>query len=308
MRAVWSFWTKPLKRGWSNWTSEFHHLLGWVLSVETARKHYPQTALVTDDAGAEMLIEGIGLQFDHVSTILNDLNSHDPDWWAFGKMYAYRLQKEPFVHIDNDAFLWSRLPERLELADVFAQNLEYISFGKTYYHPEQIEYAIRSVNGWTPEEIDYHVSADGTFKAACCGIMGGNRIDFIHYYADLAIRMMEHPDNQAAWRSLNERITLSLIFEQYLLAACIEYHKNRQNSPYSDIRDEYLFESMSHAQEQAAAVGYTHLIGPAKRNKMIIERLEKRVQKDYPDYYERCINFIRRSDPENAPYSTVLAR
>lgn len=294
MRPVWSLWTKPLKGGRSNWASEFHHLLGWILSVETARKHYPQTALVTDDAGAEMLIEGIGLQFDDVSTALNDLISHDPNWWAFGKMYAYRCQEEPFVHIDNDVFLWNRLPERLELAGVFGQNLEYISFGRTYYRPEQLEYAIRSVNGWTPEEIDSYISCDGTFRATCCGIMGGNRLDFIRYYADLAIRMMEHPVNQAAWRSLNDGMMLNLIFEQYLLSACIEYHKDKHGSPYKDVRDEYLFESTSHAQETAATVGYTHLIGPAKKNNIIAERLENRVKKDYPDYYDRCVHFMRR--------------
>ncbi|MDD5036498.1 MAG: hypothetical protein PHE55_17275 [Methylococcaceae bacterium] len=293
MRAVWSLWTKPFKHGRCYWASEFHHLLGWVLSVETARKHYPETMLVTDDAGAEMLVEGIGLQFDHVSTALNELNFHDPAWWAFGKMYAYRLQEQPFVHIDSDVFLWNRLPERLESASVFAQNPEYHNLGSTCYHPEQIEHAIRSVNGWIPDEIDYYMPVDGVFKAACCGIMGGSRVDFIRHYADLAITMMEHPDNQAAWLSLNDRMSLSLIFEQYFLTACVEYHKGKQDSPYGNIHDEYLFESMGDAHEKAALVGFTHLLGATKQNKQVSERLEKRIMKDYPKHYERCLRFIR---------------
>jgi hypothetical protein len=78
--------------------------------------------LVTDDAGARMLVDGLGLQFTRVSTELNALAKHDPDWWNLGKIHAYHLQMEPFVHIDSDVFLWKRLPPRLEHADVFAQN------------------------------------------------------------------------------------------------------------------------------------------------------------------------------------------
>src|SRR6266567_9051444 len=79
LRSVWSLWTKPVMAGLSNWTSELHHLFGWVLSVETARQHYPQTALYTDDAGARLLVDQVGLQFDYVSTALNALDAHDPN-------------------------------------------------------------------------------------------------------------------------------------------------------------------------------------------------------------------------------------
>lgn len=69
MRAVWSLWTKPFREGRGRpWFSEKHHLLGWVLSVETASKHYSKTSLFTDDKGARMLVDSIGLEFDHVST------------------------------------------------------------------------------------------------------------------------------------------------------------------------------------------------------------------------------------------------
>ena len=54
MRAVWSFWSKPFKeRRQGYWTSTKHHLMAWVVSVETARKHYTKTSLFTDDEGAE---------------------------------------------------------------------------------------------------------------------------------------------------------------------------------------------------------------------------------------------------------------
>src|SRR6187431_444771 len=67
LKAVWSFWSKPFRSHHHRvWTSEKEHLLAWVLSTQTARQHYGPTELHTDDAGARMLIDGIGLEFDRV--------------------------------------------------------------------------------------------------------------------------------------------------------------------------------------------------------------------------------------------------
>jgi hypothetical protein len=293
MKAVWSLWTKPLRASRHvGWTSDLHHLLAWVLSVKTANKHYPHTVLVTDDRGAEMLIEGIGLSFEEISTALNALDTQDPDWWALGKMYAYRLQVEPFVHIDSDVFLWNPLPASLESADVFAQNPEYFKYGFSYYRTEQLEFAIRTVAGWIPEELDRYMPVGGIQHSACCGIMGGNRIDFIHHYADLAIKLVEHPSNQPAWSIAGDKTAYTLIVEQQLLATCIKYHKNKSDSPYKDINEQYLFESHEDAYNRAGQIGYTHLLADAKRNSLLLDRLEKRVRRDYPDYYERCVNYV----------------
>ena len=297
MRSIWSLWTKPLKVGRSNWSSELHHLLAWVLSVETARKHYPHTSLFTDDFGAEMLIEGVGLEFEHVSTALNALDRHDPSWWAIGKMYTYRSQSEPFVHIDSDVFLWNSLPVKLESADLLVQNPEYFTAENIYFRPEQFESPIHNINGWIPEEFDCYMPVGGIYKFVNCGILGGKRVDFISYYADLGITLMEHPRNQAAWSFLEDQAETNVIFEQYLLAACIEYHKNKQGSPYKGINCECLFESQMDAYNRATQVGYTHLLAGAKREPIILERLERRVKQDYPEYYERCLNYISNKKP-----------
>jgi hypothetical protein len=80
MKAVWSFWTKPFEaHRHSMWPGVKHHLLAWALSFETARRRYPDTWLITDDAGARMLVDGVGLQFKRVSTELNALAQHNPD-------------------------------------------------------------------------------------------------------------------------------------------------------------------------------------------------------------------------------------
>ena len=286
MKAVWSLWTKPITRGCHiGWQSKLHHLLSWVLSVETAKKHYPRTALYTDTEGADMLINGIGLEFQHVSTELNLLNNRDPDWWALGKIYTYSFQSEPFVHIDSDAYLVNPLPSRLTSADLFVQNPEYFYYGSSFYRPEKFEYIIHSVNGWLPEEFEKSIPSGGIHRSVCCGLLGGKRIDFITYYAEQVIKLLEHPENQKAWKMLDNKIGDNIIFEQYFLSACVAFHANNKKSPYSGIELHYLFNSEEAAHKEAAKAGYTHLLAGAKRNPHVLESLEKKVKIEYPHYY-----------------------
>jgi hypothetical protein len=293
MKAVWSFWSKPFEvHRRFNWPSERHHLFAWVLSVETARQHYPDTSLITDDAGARMLVDRLALPFTHVSTELNALAHYNPDWWALGKIYAYRMQTQPFVHIDSDVFLWKPLPARLECADVFAQNPEPISASTPYYQPERFARALHTTGGWLPEEWHwYHHTYHN--RAESCGIFGGNRIDFINLFAIASQRLIEDPANKHALEALHDKRTLMLVVEQYLLSAFVEYHKANAVLPFGNIRIEYLFDSVADLlnPDYATHAGFTHLVAGAKQSKLFAQRLESRVRCDYPEHYQRCMKY-----------------
>jgi len=277
------------------WPGEKHHLCSWVLSVETAREHYPDTWLVTDDDGARMLVDGIGLQFAHVSTDLNVLSKHDPNWWTLGKIYAYRLQTQPFVHIDSDVFLWKRLPARVEEADIFAQHPNLLSPGTWYYQPDRFEHAINSTSaGWLPSEWYWYRRAIINQRAESTGLMGGNRCDFINRYAEASQRLINEPGNQLVLQSLTDKHLHSLLIEEYLLAAFIEYYRALSVSPFGDIQIEYLFTSDVDMwnPDRAVQVGFTHLVAWQKKNPLLADKLVKRVQWDYPYYYERIIKYL----------------
>lgn len=277
----------------SHWPSDLHHLLAWVLSVETARQHYPETCLVTDDAGARMLVEGLGLPFTYVSIELNRLAQYDPEWWALGKIYAYHLQTEPFIHIDSDVFLWKRLTSRIERADVFAQCPEpFESF--TFYRPEQIEQLLlRAPDGWLPDAWLWYRHMHKRY-GACCGVFGGQHIQFIKQYAEASLRLISDPRNQKALQTLSDKHIHMIAVEQYSMTASVEYHNARAEVSSDRITLEYLFKSMDDAwnPEYASEVGFTHLVSGSKLNPLFAGRLENRVRQDYPEYYERCIKFI----------------
>lgn len=295
MRAVWSFWSKPYNSFHSNcWASEAHHLFSWILSVETARHHYPNTALYTDDQGAALLVDVLGLNFRQVSTELNALADIDAQWWALGKLYTYRVQSEPFIHIDSDVFLWDPLPKSVATAPVFAQNVEQFEIGNSYYRPQLWDTIIETVDGWLPVEWQWYSKCQGT-EAICCGILGGLHTDFITHYAECAINLVTHPRNQKAWPFVADRIGDNILVEQYLLSACLHYHHDRKDSRFLGIEAKFVFDSEQAAFDprQAKLAGYTHLIAGAKRNPEIAKRLEARVRRDYPRQYEKAIRIAQ---------------
>ncbi|EMD25782.1 hypothetical protein C791_4019 [Amycolatopsis azurea DSM 43854] len=154
-RAVWSFWSTPYRRRHGrHWPSDFFHALSWILSFRLASRLFPTTALVTDDRGHELLVDRLELPFDDVSLSLNRLTGQAPSWWALGKLHAYREQREPFLHIDNDVFLWPGFPAEGLDGEIVAQNPEHAPGSDAgYYRPAAVATAIRNTGGFLPKEF-----------------------------------------------------------------------------------------------------------------------------------------------------------
>ena len=99
----------------------------------------------------------------------------------------------------------------------------------------------------------------------------------------MAIRMIQHPRNRGVWQQVGANSGDNVLFEQYLLAACVDYHRDCKGSLYEGVEARYLFDSMAEAFDEEAAVraGYTHLIGGAKSN-VALRSLENRVARGTP--------------------------
>ena len=294
MHAVWSHWSKPLRGTPGNsWLDIKHYLMSFVLSHALAKQHFQETHLVTDSEGLRVIVDIIGLDFDHVFVELDTLNPFCLCWWNLGKFYAYSMQTKPFIHLDNDVFLWNPIPKNLLQAPVFAQNPEYFGESSDYYRLIELEQAIDPIKlGWLPQEWRWARHLYGNFqKSMNTGIYGGNRPDFIRYVADLAFSILQHPGNQRVLENLEEKTRIIGMLEMYLPLICMEYHSNFRKSAFHNVRIEYLFSSAEDAFQNGNNRGYTHILGGAKRELQILARLEQRVQYEYPIYYKRCIEF-----------------
>ncbi|WP_037313211.1 DUF6734 family protein [Amycolatopsis orientalis] len=277
-RAVWSFWSKPYRHQHGrHWPSDFFHALSWILSFRLASRLFPTTALVTDDQGHELLVERLRLPFDDVSLSLNGLAGQDPSWWALGKLHAYREQTEPFLHIDNDVFLWPGFPAADLSGAIVAQNPEHAPASDAgYYRPMAAATAIRATGGFLPKEFD-----DYTGEAALCtGIVGGTAVSLLRRYADLGIRLVESAENQAAWRRLAPLEDFNLVVEQYLLGALC------WGGTATDVQCVFASQHDTFDENVAVAQRFTHLIASAKSDLRYMRWLTERVKNHFPADFE----------------------
>ena len=306
MRAVWSFWSKPFEdaRG-RRWRDPLHHLLAWGLSVRLARRHYPQCVLVTDSPGKAMLVDELRLPFTHVSTELDQLADADSAWWALGKLLAYSIQKEPFVHLDTDVFLWRRLPRRLIAAPVLAQHPEPYHLAERYCGPRLVEDAFARVQLTLPREWAWARSHWGLqFRETNCGILGATNVEFIGYYARQALDLVLNPRYAAAWATIEDKDGLNQIIEQFTLAACLDFHRFDPSSPFAGVHARYLFPSLHSALHSGLAgrLGFTHLLGDAKSNERVGRRIEQRMHDEDAGFYRRCLRLSEHWDEHDASY------
>lgn len=96
--------------------------------------------------------------------------------WALAKIKAYQSIKEPFIHVDGDVFIWTKIDESLRDHELIVQNEETTTdyYGKMW---RDIRHAI----SYMPEEMKrYDLHIDN--KAYNMGIFGDTDIDFIQRY------------------------------------------------------------------------------------------------------------------------------
>lgn len=294
-RAVWTFWSKPYAAGSGFcWREPLHHYLAWGLSLRLASRHFYETVLVTDYAGKALLVDRLGLPFTHVSTELERLRHADPAWWTLGKLVSYGVQDAPFVHLDTDVFLWKPLPAGMANAPIFAQCPERHALDE-WYGPGNIEQAFAQHGLALPAEWEWSRSrAVSHFREENCGILGGTRVDFIRYYAGLAVDLLMRPDHRPAWAMLAEKAGYNPILEQFVLSACLDFHRFHPDSPFRGIGIRYLFSSIVEAFDGQTAehLGYTHLMGDAKSNAFMMHHLERRMQQEDMRFYQRCVRLV----------------
>ncbi|WP_204344520.1 DUF6734 family protein [Psychroserpens algicola] len=275
-KIVYSLWTKPsgnILKNAVNWHSPKAQLACLALSVLTSKAFFSEIELVTDSEGWEV-IKQLNLPFTSVKTILDDIPESQYDFWALGKIHAYKAQDKPFVHLDNDAILWKGLPKWALDAPIFVQNTEDKNWFKSAYASE-IEHAT-SILSYFPKNWNK------TKEAYCTGIFGGTDLDFIQRYCKEALKFINDKRNADAWKTIENKGSYCIIFEQYILACLIQYYK----------KDTVFFDKYLN-KKRLRNLGYTHIWG-AKNDKNIEAILLKRLKQEDPKTLERVLKLFKQ--------------
>lgn len=287
MKIVQSFWSggqtevSPLHNR-AGWLSAEYHWMSWALSSLQFNKFYDHVSLVTDEAGKAVLYETLKLPYSSVDTQLDALNRYSGKLWALGKIYAYSIQREPFIHADGDVYIWQKFDRRLETAGLIGQNLE-VDF--VYYYQSMGE--VEAHFEYVPEAIQLQTARSRPWRSCNTGVIGGHRLDIFAEYCRTSLDFIER---NAAHLGKIDLPTFNIVFEQLLYYSLAQYR---------DVGIEYLIEPdqpidteyRGFARFECVPYGtkFIHALGDFKRTPETCRHLARRLRQDYPAAYYRVL-------------------
>ena len=290
MKIIHSYWSKPYAISNENtggWFHKIFHYMSCALSCLKFREYY-EIELFTDQKGKELFIEKLQLPYTNVQVILDDLNGYNPELWAIGKIYTYGKQTEPFIHVDNDVYIWEKLPLYLETAEIVAQHKEV-----DYPHNREFYNDVKSVFTYIPSPIIEFRKIEKKIIEINAGIFGGNDIPFISKYVDEVFSFINR--NLDSISLLKYKGMFNTIFEQYLLY-CMATVENKEISYLfnEEINNDFL--GLADFWDIMNAKTYIHTVGFYKNHYLIGEQMTQRLWFEYPEYYYRIVKLIKNGE------------
>jgi hypothetical protein len=258
-----SLWTKPCVDGKSHGFRSVEEMIeSLILSVNVAKKHYPDIHFYTDKLGYEWIKPHLDqLPFTKIEVCLDDFNWVPDVYWSFVKVYVYTLQKEPFIHIDNDVFLWDKIPEYiLEGKDFVFQETEPMTWGAYDFYNRGLKIYSHAVH----KDIEIKDIAVNCGIFACLTNAGLNLLnDYYKYgkyfvdHADLKADIDKEPNSQ--------RWLASVIIEQVYIYSLI-------------VRDKLKWGTLLNEERSSYRMRYSHMVAHFKRQELIVNRIKERIQ------------------------------
>lgn len=286
MKIIHSFWSKPFfhleyNKMFGGWRSKEYFFMSWALSCLTFSKFYKDFELVTDNYGYE-LIKKLKLPYTNVRIELDSLNSYPRHLWAIGKLYTYSIQQEPFLHVDNDIFIWERLDSKLDNANLIAQNID-LDKGHYSYALDFLKKYEYTLSDLITEDIKLNKS----IESCNAGLLGGQNISFIQDFSKQAFKFVNSNLNKNI--PLDYGTSYALIYEQYLFSCLarrtntdITYYIESKESKRSDYFDITDFRNKYQNKKK-----YVHLLGSKKREMKTCYELRNQLETNFPEYLYR---------------------
>ena len=243
------------------------------LAVHLASKHFKEVVMVSSSWGNKMFRE-CGFPVTSYSYRLDDAKQVSKWFWAYGKLLAYVEQNVPFVHLDNDVFLWEPLPKRILKAELCFQSHEPMNLpGYMYYDLLKKTWRDTPVR---PQKIIDNEVKDFAYN---CGICGGNNLEFFKEWIECSKKYIFAPQNQRIFfvKHKEDLIHQNIFHEQYFAASLIKMHKLRE-------KVEVIHPDITYIPK---VLKYTHLWGTVKRDSGKMRLVALRLQKENKPLFRR---------------------
>lgn len=220
MNIIFSFRTKPsLRRQDNEWRSPYYMLRALGLAVQEASKFGPVT-FYTDDFGAR-LINALDMNIE-VKNTLEEMNQTIPsDLYTVSKLWVYREQEQPFIHMDFDAFAFQLDPVLMQ-QPLFAMFPESTGNGSCYTIVDNV---VDDDPEWVPNSwlaVRHRLGrADAIPYAANTGVYGCNDLDFNQKYCAEAIDFLVNDMSYIRSKAVRDVKRINIAVEQYTINSLI---------------------------------------------------------------------------------------
>ena len=285
MKIIQTFWSGNRKNILSDtfgWFAEEYHIMSWALSCIQLRKFYDEVILYTDSAGYELLIKKLDLPYTKVFVELNSLDHYDKELWGLSKLYTYSQQKEPFLHVDGDVYIWEAFDENLINQPLIAQNLE---FGSVDYYEKMFRH-LETNASYIPDEIKKIRNSEHTIMAYNAGIYGGSDIDFFQNYTANAFNFANK--NELQFEHIN-LTSFNVFFEQYLFYCMTKLEDKKVSVLLKEVIQDNEYKGFGDFSQVPHNKKYLHLIGPHKRDFKTCEFMRQELMKEHYDLYLKIL-------------------
>ncbi|MCL2649915.1 MAG: hypothetical protein FWD60_02670 [Candidatus Azobacteroides sp.] len=275
------------------WVSPEYHLMSWALSCLQLKQCYKEVYLYANTPAACLLIDDLQLPYTEVFCTHDKLILPHQELWALPKIYTYRLQEKPFLHIDGDVFLFGRLPESLLNNGLIAQNPEVAT---DYYTSTQK--GLMNHFTFFPPCVKTDFEAPDPIRAVNAGILGGQNISFINEYANLAFEYVDK--NIRYLQSINVN-KFNVFFEQHLFYALAKEKNIPIGFLFSDLIDDNGYKHINDFHDVPFLRMYLHLLGHFKQDEYTCIQMAAKLRELYPDYYYKILSLFGKKEITLSP-------
>ena len=277
--------TKDPFRDSFGWAAPEYNLMGWALSSLQLHKLYGNITLFANSRAARLLIDTLQLPYSEVNLAHDQFTLIHPDLWALPKIYTYSQQKQPFLHIDGDVFLFEPLNVNLLESALIAQNMEVAT--EHCYMLTQKE-LMRHFT-FFPACVKKDFESGIPFQACNAGVMGGHNLSFFRDYTTL---VFEYINKNTESLSRVDRDMFNVFYEQHLFYALSKEKALPVSVVMEGLVEDNGYKHLGDFHEVPFNRSYLHLLGHFKRDEYTCIRMASKLKELYPDYYEKIIALI----------------
>lgn len=257
------------------------------LSIYCASCHFKEVQFISTKWGVDLFKE-LKLPITSYSTKLEEIKDISKYFWAYGKLLAYNEQDKPFIHIDNDVFLWYPLPERILNAYLCFQSREPFNLaGYGYYRKLKPCFKNAPVK---PQTIIDNPVIDYAYN---CGICGGNNLSIFKEWQECSKKYIFSEENYPVFfkKYPDMLIHQNLFHEQYFLACLIKKYGLRKKVEVL-AKDAMQINKGLDLKEPY----YTHLWGTFKENPNIMAKVRWSLYTQNQEFVKVILDFCKKNN------------